>query len=351
MEHTQRNERVVENLNRALHQLFEAEPTTYLVGEDLLDPYGGAFKVSKGLSTHFPDRVLPTPIAENAIVGIAGGLALQGEKPIAEIMFGDFIALAFDQILNFASKSVTMYGERVPLHLLVRCPVGGGRGYGPTHSQSVQKHFVGIPNLELYEVSPLHDNVPLLPRLVNLGHPAILFEDKMLYAQRMPVGAGQDRGEIDELFHFERLGGDSDLVRVFVPDMGTADAVLIAAGGVFHRSLTAARDLLVEHEMNVEMLVPSRIYPLDLAPAERLLADARRILTVEESTAGGTWGAEVAQDIYRRLWGRLQGPVRVVSTRDSIIPSSAHLERRVLVQAADIYSAVIAACAEEPAYV
>ncbi|NJN37352.1 MAG: alpha-ketoacid dehydrogenase subunit beta, partial [Nitrospiraceae bacterium] len=114
------------------------------------------------------------------IVGIAGGLALQGDKPIAELMFGDFIALAFDQILNFASKSVTMYGQTVPLHLLVRCPVGGRRGYGPTHSQCVQKHFLGIPNLELYESSPLHDHVPLLPRLLALGRPAILFEDKSI---------------------------------------------------------------------------------------------------------------------------------------------------------------------------
>ena len=342
------SERVVENLNRALHELFEAEPATLLLGEDLLDPYGGAFKVARGLSTRYPQRVLPTPISENAILGIAAGLALEGEKPIAEIMFGDFAALAFDQILNFASKSVTMYGEHVPLDLLVRCPVGGGRGYGPTHSQCLQKHFLGIPNLDLYELSPLHDNVSLLPRLVNLGRPVILFEDKSLYSRRM-LTAGEGWGEIHEIFQCEPLGGSSDLVRVFVPGLGRPDAVLIAGGGVFHRCLTAAQEALVEHEINVEILVPSRIYPLDLAPALPTLAAARRLLTVEEGTAGGTWGADVAHSLYRQLWGRLAAPVEVLSSKDSIIPSSQHLERQVLVQAEDICRAVVAASAAEVA--
>ncbi len=341
-----RNERVVENLNQALHDVFEAQPNTFLVGEDLLDPYGGAFKVSKGLSRRFGDRVLPTPIAEGAIVGVAGGLALAGERAIAEIMFGDFIALAFDQILNFASKSVTMYGKRVPLHLLVRCPVGGNRGYGATHSQTMQKHFVGIPNLDLYELSPLHENRPLLSHLLDLGRPTILFEDKTLYARRM----FRD-GEVDELFRFERLGGRSDLVRVHVPELGEPDAVLVASGGVFHRCLAAAQELLVEHELNVEILVASRIHPLDLEPAWPLLAAAGRIFVVEEGVAGGTWGAEVAHGVHHRLWGCLKAPVGLVHSKNSVIPSSAHLERDVLVQARDVYHAVATACVPETAHV
>ena len=157
------SERIVENLNRTLHQLMEADERVFFLGEDVLDPYGGAFKVARGLSTRFPARVLTTPISELGIAGVANGLALAGQRPILEFMFGDFIFLAFDQIVNFAAKSVTMYGERMPFHLLVRCPVGGHRGYGATHSQSVQKHFIGVPNLELFEISPLHDNSKLLP--------------------------------------------------------------------------------------------------------------------------------------------------------------------------------------------
>jgi pyruvate/2-oxoglutarate/acetoin dehydrogenase E1 component len=150
-------ERVAENLNRALHGLFAESATPYLLGEDVLDPYGGAFKVTRGLATSFPDRVLTTPLSENGMVGVANGLALCGNRVVVEFMFGDFLLLAMDQIVNFAAKSVSMYGRPVPLPLLVRCPVGGNRGYGATHSQSVQKFLVGVPGLELWEMSPFTD--------------------------------------------------------------------------------------------------------------------------------------------------------------------------------------------------
>src|SRR4051812_16865074 len=101
-----KTERVVERLNRALQAAFAEDARVYLIGEDILDPYGGAFKVSKGLSTAYPDRVLTTPISEETIIGLAAGLAVCGEKPIVEVMFGDFIALGFDPIVNFAAKSV-----------------------------------------------------------------------------------------------------------------------------------------------------------------------------------------------------------------------------------------------------
>ncbi len=107
-----------------------------LLGEDVLDPYGGAFRATKGLSTRFPDQVLSTPISENGIVGVANGLALTGRRVLVEMMFGDFLLLAFDQIVNFAAKSVSMYGRRVPLRMVVRCPVGGGRGSDPVDSDS-----------------------------------------------------------------------------------------------------------------------------------------------------------------------------------------------------------------------
>ena len=145
------------NLNRGLHTVFANDPRVYLLGEDVLDPYGGAFKVTRGLSTRYPDRVLTTPISEGAIVGVGNGLALAGDRAIVEVMFGDFVTLAFDQIVNFAAKSVAMYGRRLPMHLVVRCPVGGNRGYGPTHSQCPQKHFVGVPDLALFEVSPFRE--------------------------------------------------------------------------------------------------------------------------------------------------------------------------------------------------
>ena len=140
-----------------------------MLGEDILDPYGGAFKVTQGLSTRFPDRVFTTPISEAAIVGMSVGLALRGLHPIAEIMFGDFVALAADQIVNHAAKYPAMYNGQVQVPLVMRTPMGGGRGYGPTHSQSLERLFFGIPHLKLVAPSHAHDPGALLEAAVAAG--------------------------------------------------------------------------------------------------------------------------------------------------------------------------------------
>src|SRR5579884_1164069 len=128
-------ERTAEELNAALHEILAENPEVILVGEDLLDPYGGAFKVARGLSTRYPNQVLSTPIAEAGLTGLANGMALAGMRPIAEIMFADFATLAADQLINFAAKYYFMYGGRVTCPITLRLVSGGGRGYGPTHSQ------------------------------------------------------------------------------------------------------------------------------------------------------------------------------------------------------------------------
>ncbi|WP_150256186.1 transketolase C-terminal domain-containing protein [Nocardiopsis deserti] len=325
--------RVAENLNLALGDLLDGDPRVYLLGEDIVDPYGGAFKVTKGLSTRHPERVIPTPLSEGGLVGVGGGLALAGEAAVLEIMFGDFVALAFDQIANFASKSVSMYGRRVPMRMVVRCPTGGGRGYGPTHSQSLQKHFIGLPGLSVHEVSPFHDNRELLPELLGRGEPAMLFEDKVLYTERMFTD-----GVVDDLFSYDmELPG---VARVFADTPDTYDCVLIVPGGLTHRALAAARSLLLEHEIACLLLVPSQLYPFDTDPLLPVLRRAELVCVAEEGTAGGTWGSEVAQAVHRTMWSDLRRPVSLVHSQDSVIPTAAHLENEVLVSADTISAAV-----------
>ncbi|WP_329032106.1 2-oxo acid dehydrogenase subunit E2 [Streptomyces sp. NBC_01725] len=318
--------RVVEALNGALHRLFDERPSLHLLGEDVLDPYGGAFKVTRGLSTRHPDRVLGTPISEAGITGVAGGLALAGDQAVVEMMFGDFAALAFDQVLNLISKSVTMYGERVPMPVVVRCPVGGNRGYGPTHSQSVQKHFLGIPNLALYETSPFHDPYAQLAEGLDHG-PAMLFEDKVLYTRRV----FRD-GAVDEHHRYELLGGPTGWAHVTPVDAAPADVVLICPGGTAHRAIEAA-GLLRGRGLTTHVLVPARLYPPDLEPVLPLLAGARLVAVAEESTAGGTWGAEIAAQVHGRIWAQLRAPVLPLSSADSVVPTAPHLEAGVLLGA------------------
>ncbi|RSM70913.1 alpha-ketoacid dehydrogenase subunit beta [Actinoplanes sp. ATCC 53533] len=323
-------------MNRALHVALARDPRVCVLGEDIADPYGGAFKITKGLSTRFPGQVMTTPISEAGIVGVAGGLALSGDRPIVEMMFGDFVSLAFDPILNFLSKSVGMYGRRVPMHAVIRCPVGGNRGYGPTHSQSPQKHLIGVPHLGLFEVSPFHDNTALLHRLLADGEPRVLFENKVLYTERT-----YSDGVVDELFSYDFPASPDGYARLFVEDPEDADVVVIAPGGLTSRVLAAARQLLLRHEIVCQIIVPAQLYPFDAQSLPPVLARAGRVVVVEEGTSGGGWGAEVAAAIYPLLWGRLTRPIRLVTSRDSVIPAARHLENEVLVQTETVYRAIL----------
>ena len=157
----------LESLNKSLHNILRKNQDVIFIGEDLLDPYGGAFKVSKGLSTNFPRQVISTPISEAGIVGAATGMAMRGLKPIVELMFGDFIALAADQIINHASKYNGIYNGQVTVPLVIRTPVGGRRGYGPTHSQSLESIFMSVPGLEIIAPSLCHKPGEMLENLVN----------------------------------------------------------------------------------------------------------------------------------------------------------------------------------------
>ncbi|MEU8197143.1 2-oxo acid dehydrogenase subunit E2 [Microbispora amethystogenes] len=325
--------RLAESLNGALHRLFAERPGLHLLGEDVADPYGGAFKVTRGLSDRHPGRVLSTPISENGLAGVAAGLALAGDEVVAEVMFGDFAALVFDPVLNLISKSVTMYGRRLPMPVVLRCPVGGRRGYGPTHSQSVQKHFVGMPNLALYELSPFHDPYGLLAHALDHG-PALLFEDKVLYTRRAYAD-----GVVDEHFRSSLIGDAPGWAHVTPVDGAAPDVVLVCPGGVAHRALAAAH-LLRERGVTAHLLVPGRLYPLDIEPVLPLLERPALVAVAEESTAGGTWGSDIAALVYERLWPRLRAPVLRLSSADSIIPAARHLEDRVLLGERHIAEAV-----------
>lgn len=321
-------------LNRALHLLLTEDPDAFVLGEDVEDPYGGAFKVTRGLSTAFPGRVRSTPISESAIVGAGTGLAMAGRTAVVELMFGDFLTLAFDQILHAAAVADGMYGAGWPLRLVVRTPVGGRRGYGPTHSQSLQKHFVGVPGLVVAELSPAHPPDALLRHLLRTGRPALLVEDKTLYTER-----SWTEGEIDDVFSL-RLVGPAPGIGLLSARAGTPDCVIVCGGSTAHRSLAAARRLLLDEDILCDVLVVAQVHPLDTATVAELIPLHGRVVVVEESTAGGTWGAEVAHELHSRLWGRLARPVALCHSDARVIPAARHLEDEVLVDESRIVRAV-----------
>ena len=326
---------VLESLNQGLHQLMEGDDRVVVLGEDVLDPYGGAFKVTRGLSTRFPTRVLTTPISEGAIVGLGCGLALRGFRPVVEIMFGDFLMLAADQLVNSASKFGWMYNDRVTVPLVVRTPVGGRRGDGPTHSQSLEKHFLGVPGLSVVAPHVLGSPGALLAQAVRLDAPVLFIESKACYSR--PVVDAVDGMTTDVM-----TGEESSFPTTYLRhDRPAVDGVLWCYGGMVPLGLDAVRHLRDVEGLYVDLVVVSQLSPVPLAHIRKIVAARRADLFVyaEEATAAFGWAAEVIACIEAHV----DRPIRHerVGAVPTPIPSSRELEQRVLPQVADIVARVL----------
>lgn len=329
--------RCVDALNEALHELLASRDDVYVLGEDVLDPYGGAFKVTAGLSDRFGGRVLATPISEASLVGVAAGLAIRGYRPILEIMFGDFVTLAFDQIVNGISKFREMYDGQVTVPLVVRMPMGGGRGYGPTHSQSLEKLLLGVPNLRVVAPSECHDLGALLGAAVADDDPVFFIENKLMYGR--PNRRPED-GHVGELACRETAGPYPALL-FSGSDFVGGSATIATYGGMLPAALEAATELILEEELFCEVVALSSLLPLDLDPVLESVARTGALVTVEEGTLTGGIGAELAARVQEAAFGELRAPVRRVAARDGVIPSAHGLERAVLPGPADVARAVL----------
>jgi pyruvate/2-oxoglutarate/acetoin dehydrogenase E1 component len=330
--------RCVQVLNEALHEIFAAHDDVVLIGEDVLDPYGGAFKVTQGLSDAYPDRVLTTPISEAALFGVAAGMALRGERPILEIMFGDFIALGMDQIVNGIAKFREMYDDQVTVPLVVRTPMGGRRGYGPTHSQSLEKLLLGVPNLTVVAASEVHDLGALLVAAVEDDAPVFFVENKLMYGRpnRRPDG-----GHVGELAVRETDGPYPALTFSGL-EFSEGAATIVTYGGMAPVVLEAATELILEHEIFCEVVVLSQLVPMELDSVLESVARTGALVTAEEGTLTGGFGAEIAARVTEQAWSDLRQPVRRVAARDGIIPSARPLEDAMLPGVADVMDAVLA---------
>jgi 2-oxoisovalerate dehydrogenase E1 component len=328
--------RCAQALNGALHEIFEERDDVYLLGEDLLDPYGGAFKISRGLSTRWPERVLTTPVSEASLFGVAAGLALRGYRPILEIMFGDFVALGFDQIVNGIAKFRAMFDDQVTVPLVVRTPMGGRRGYGPTHSQSLEKLLLGVPGIVVVAPSECHDLGALLAEAVADDDPVFFVENKLLYGRpnRRPVD-----GWLDD-FHCVESDGRYPALTFSGNGFGVAEATLVTYGGMLPVALEAAAELIVEHEIFTEVVAVASLLPLDLQPVLDSVARTGAVVTVEEGTLTAGVGAEVAARVQAEAWNDLRGPVGRVAARDGIVPAARPLEDEALPGVADVVAAV-----------
>ena len=325
---------VLERLNFALLHALQTDERVYVLGEDILDPYGGAFKVTRGLSTRFPERILTTPISEAAIVGVANGMALRGLRPVAEIMFGDFVTLIADQVINHAAKFRWMYNEQVRVPMVVRTPMGGRRGYGPTHSQSLEKLFLGIPGLRVVAPNTLGDPADLLLAAIADEDPVLFIEHKLLYPRPL-LTPGE--GDLADFVITQSAGPFPTYVLRFTFSH-TPQITIACYGYNFEMARLAALQLLMEHEIFAEIVLFSQLSPFELEPLYSSLARTHNLLTVEEGTLTLGWGAEVVA----RACEMVDRPkVRRVAALDLPIANSKPLEDAILPSQADIVRAAL----------
>jgi len=326
----------LESLRSGLSAAMRRYDNVLILGEDVLDPYGGAFKVTAGLSTRYPDRVLAMPISEAGLVGLGTGLAMRGFRPVAEIMFGDFLALVADQLINSAAKFPLMYRGAVRVPLLVRTPMGGGRGYGPTHSQSLEKHFLGVPGLTVVCPSTAHDpGAILIDRIASICSPVLFVEYKNLYPMRL-----LDNSDTDLRLRTPESAKPDDPAIVDNFSAGAPDIVVLAYGGAAG-SLFAAMRRLAPEEIRVRAVVPARIG--EVPDITGLVPSAIPVLFAESGTRGFDWSAEMIATLLASGALGPGHPIHRVASADDVVPAGAALEEQMHLSDISIENAIVEA--------
>lgn len=315
-------ERHADRIHAAFAEALATDRRVVILGEDVEGPYGGAFKVTKNLSLDHSGRVFNTPISEAGIVGVGSGLAIRGYIAIVEIMFGDFLTLTMDQLLQHAAKFRDMFGGKVSVPLVVRTPMGGRRGYGPTHSQSLEKYFLGIPGLDVIALNGRVDPMQTYGQLLaTITDPTLVIENKTLYTRFLDDRTADG---FDLEVSLERF----PTVRV-TPVGSRPEVTVVCYGGMLEEAEQAQITLFEEHEIAAEIVCPTRLHPLNLEPIATAVAASRRLVLVEEGPDVAGFAAEVTTRLAER------GLRFRVARRgyNGIIPASAPRELELLVGA------------------
>jgi len=311
----------LEAIREALWEEMERDPTVFLIGEDI-GTYGGAFKLTKGFLDRFgKDRVIDTPICEEGYTGVAVGAAYMGLRPIVEFQFMDFIASAFNMIVNFAAKSRYRWGAGVPL--VLRGPTGGGVRAGPFHSQNPEMYFVHTPGIKVVAPATVYDAKGLMKAAVRDDDPVLYLEHKKLYRKIKAELPSED----------------------FIVPLGKAtvrrqgrDIVLITYGAMVHTALEAA-DTLARDGIELEVIDLRSLVPLDWETILESVHRINKVIILHEDVRTGGLGGEIAAVIAEKAFDALDGPIVRITAPDTPVPYSPPLEDAFIPQSADVVRA------------
>jgi acetoin:2,6-dichlorophenolindophenol oxidoreductase subunit beta len=311
-----------EAVSRALAQEMRHDPSVYFIGEDVAAA-GGVFKATKGLFDEFgPKRVRDTPISEEAILGAAMGAAMTGLRPVAEIMFSDFLATCWDLVAVEIAKARYMTDGQVSLPLVIRTANGGGLRFGAQHSQAVENWAMAIPGLKVVAPSNPKDVIGLLAAAIRDPDPVLFFEQKSLYPTKGEVPDGEI---VDEL-------GVATTIR------SGSDVTIVALASMVPRAVSAAEELGALG-ISAEVIDLRCLVPLDTQTVVASVKRTSRLVTVEENPRLCGWGAEIVSIVGEECFWHLDGPLTRVTTPHIPLPSSDALEDEFLPSVARIVEA------------
>jgi len=309
-----------EAIRSALREEMQRDERVFLFGEDL-GRYGGAFGVTFGLLDEFgPERVKETPISEAAIIGAATGAALMGMRPVAEMMFMDFILLGMEQLVNQAAHMRFMFGGKATVPMVVRMPGGSGTGAAAQHSQSLESLLIHISGIKVVNPSTPYDAKGLLISSIRDPNPVCFVEHKLLYKVKGEVPEGEYTIPI----------GIADVKRT------GRDITVVAANIMVPRALAAAEKLTREG-IEVEVVDLRTLRPMDVETLTRSVRKTGRLLVVHEACQTGGWAGEVIASVASSpAFDYLDAPMRRLAGADVPIPYNRNLERAAVPQEADI---------------
>ena len=310
-------------LKEALAQEMARDKRVVFYGEDVAD-YGGAFKVTKGLLEAFGrDRVFNTPISEACICGTACGAAMNGLRPVVELMYFDFALMSSDQISNQAAKWHYMSGAQTEVPLVIRASAGAGKGYGGQHSQTLESIFCHIPGLYVVYPATPYDAKGMLKAAIRDNNPVLFAESQALYSMKGPVPEGDYIVPLG-VAEIKREGGD---------------ITLVAWGPLVHDCLKAAEELKSGKNINAEVIDLRSLVPLDLDTVLRSVQKTGRCVVASQAIHIGSYTGEIASTIQDAVFDYLDAPVKRVGAKNGIAPQSHILEAAFLPNVNDILDA------------
>ena len=309
-----------EAIRDAMVEEMRRDERVFLMGEDI-GTYGGAFGVSAGMLEEFgPERIVETPISEDAIVGAAAGAAMVGMRPIAEIMFMDFILLTMEPLVNQAAKARYMFGGKATVPMVIRMAGGSGTGAAAQHSQSLETILMHIPGIKVVAPSTPYDAKGLLISSIRDLNPVCFLEHKLLY---------KTKGEVPEGEYTIPLGV-ADVKRI------GSDITVVTSGIMVHKSLEAA-EILESEDISVEVVDPRTLRPLDMDTIAKSVKKTGRLLVVHEAVKTAGWAGEVMASVSETsAWDYLDAPMRRLAGKDVPIPYNRELEAAAVPQVEDI---------------